>query len=254
MLDSTQDKSTEKIRYDSKAKLVNMQDYQNLILSRSLEDFAPLLHNSFKCYYSNIRDALLHSTKVLELGSGCGRHTLVLAESGLPVIATDISMHSLRVLSKVYSGFPNVSVLQCDLERLPFEAESFDLICSAGCLSYGDNAVVLESVFRLLKPGGAFVCIDSLNHNPIYRLNRFFHYLRGSRSKSTLQQMPTLHLLARYKTSSSYFSISYFGALAFLYPILSVFLPPQYAATCLSCSDRSFLKFFAFKFVFTAVK
>jgi hypothetical protein len=36
-----------------------------------------------------------------------------------------------------------------------------------------------------LKNKGAFIAIDSLNNNPIYRLNRYLHYLKGERSLST---------------------------------------------------------------------
>jgi ubiquinone/menaquinone biosynthesis C-methylase UbiE len=54
-----------------------------------------------------------------------------------------------------------------DLQRVIF------LIVSAGSLSYGDNDKVLDEIYRVLKNKGAFIAIDSLNNNPIYRLNRF---------------------------------------------------------------------------------
>ena len=46
-------------------------------------------------------------------------------------------------------------------------------------LSYGDNDLVLKNVYQKLKPGGYFVCVDSLDNNIIYRINRYLHYLRG---------------------------------------------------------------------------
>jgi ubiquinone/menaquinone biosynthesis C-methylase UbiE len=63
------------------------------------------------------------------------------------------------------------------MEKLPFAGQSFDIIVSAGSLSYGDNDKVLDEIYRVLKNKGVFIAIDSLNNNPIYRLNRCLHYL-----------------------------------------------------------------------------
>jgi ubiquinone/menaquinone biosynthesis C-methylase UbiE len=249
------DKRVEQSRYDSKAQAIPLAQYRDIILRQSLEDFSPFLHESFHYYYACLLAHISPSAKILELGAGCGRHTYPLANSRLPVTASDISQQSLSVLSYVYSAFPNVSTLQCDLDNLPFEDDTFDLVCSAGCLSYGDNRLVHDNVFRILKPGGVFVCIDSLNFNPIYRFNRFIHYLRGHRSLSTLRRMPSLKLLNQYKKSSSSFSIRFFGIVAFFYPIISRLVGHRAACSVLSSIDRIiFLKYFAFKFVFTATK
>ena len=40
------------------------------------------------------------------------------------------------------------------MEKLPFKNESFDVICSAGSLSYGDNNKVMSEIYRILKLGG----------------------------------------------------------------------------------------------------
>ena len=55
------------------------------------------------------------------------------------------------------------------MEKLPFRDNSFDAICSAGSLSYGDNLIVMNEIYRLLKTGGSFIAVDSLNNNPIFR-------------------------------------------------------------------------------------
>ena len=36
-------------------------------------------------------------------------------------------------------------------------------------------SLVKKEIYRTLKKDGHFICVDSLNHNPIYRLNRFFN-------------------------------------------------------------------------------
>jgi ubiquinone/menaquinone biosynthesis C-methylase UbiE len=63
----------------------------------------------------------------------------------------------------------------------------------------GDNDKVLDEIYRVLKNKGAFIAIDSLNNNPIYRLNRYLHYLKGERSLSTIARMPDLKLLRKYE-------------------------------------------------------
>ena len=70
------------------------------------------------------------------------------------------------------------------MELLPFDNEIFDIVACAGGLSYGDNKLVLNEIYRVLKPKGMFICIDSLNENPIYKFNRYLHYLRGNRTKA----------------------------------------------------------------------
>ena len=255
MSNPLRDKSLEQHRYDKKARSLSASSLSDQIYSESLDDFPAFLHDSFRFYYLSIHQHLSSESTVLELGSGFGRHTLLLAKSGADVIASDISSDSLSLLSSIYSDYPNITTCQCDLENLPFAPNTFDLICSAGCLSYADNQIVLQSILTILKPGGAFVCIDTLNHNPIYRLNRIFHYLKGNRSLSTLQRMPTMSLISQYRDSFSAFSVKYFGIAAFLYPIINFFTGSKLAASFVQSFDRLLiLKYLSFKFVFTATK
>ena len=83
---------------------------------------------------------------------------------------------------------------------MPFCDESFDVVVSAGSLSYGDNRVTAREIHRVLKNEGKFFCVDSLNNNPIYRINRgYIHFLRGHRTKSTLERMPNIKLIRLYE-------------------------------------------------------
>ena len=112
---------------------------------------------------------------MLEIGAGTGEFstTLIALASDGAVTATDISEASLQLLQQRYSNVANLETKVADMEALPFEDESFDVVCSAGSLSYGDNLVVMNEIFRVLRGGGGrFICVDSLNHNPIYKVNR----------------------------------------------------------------------------------
>ena len=71
------------------------------------------------------------------------------------------------------------------MENLPYEKNTFDVVCCAGSLSYGNNLLVLNEINGVLKSDGYFISVDNLNENPIYKLNRYIHYIRGNRTLST---------------------------------------------------------------------
>jgi len=148
-----------------------------------------------------------------------------------------------------------LNIRQADMEALPFADQSFDCIISAGSLSYGDNETVLAEIHRLLKPGGRFVCVDSLNHNPIYRANRWWHYVRNRRSRSTLRRMPTLALIDRYRQMFGEVEVHFFGSLAWAMPIVVRLVGAERARGVSDWFDRSFrVTRSAFKFVMVATK
>ena len=133
--------------------------------------------------------------------------------------------------------------------------KSFDVVVSAGSLSYGDNQKVCFEIFRVLRDGGSFVCVDSLNHNPIYRVNRFVHYLTGKRSRSTLLRMPTIALIDKYRALYGDVSVSFYGSIAWCFPILSLLVSNRNAARFSNWIDNVLsINRSAFKFVMLAKK
>lgn len=192
---------------------------------------------------------------VLELCAGTGNFTAIPVNSGAIVTATDIAVSALEVVRARYCESENLSVAVADIERTGFASESFDMVMCAGGLSYGDNQLVLKEIVRLLKPGGVFVCVDSLNHNLFYRLNRFIHYVRGQRTASTLRRMPTVELINSYSDRFSSFGIWYFGCASWAMPIVSRVVGVANATSFSRWVDRLFdVKYSAFKFVMTGRK
>lgn len=188
--------------------------------------------------------------RVLEIGSGFGQFSLQLLKFEASVITTDISEDSLFIQRQNFSSYKNLQTIKCDMESLPFEDSYFDLVTSAGALSYGDNNKVMKEIHRVLRKEGKFICIDSLNYNPIYIFNRIIHYFYGRRSLSTLNQMPTLRLIKSYE--------NYFGKLdsfSWLTPILTIFTNKYFSFKFSSKMDSIFkLNKLSFKFVFIASK
>ena len=72
--------------------------------------------------------------------------------------STDISSKSIEVMRNKFSKYSNFSAEVADMEKLPFADESFDVVCSVGSLSYGDNTVVMNEIYRVLKSRGGNDC------------------------------------------------------------------------------------------------
>ncbi len=75
-----------------------------------------------------------------------------------------------------------MTFIRTDAASQPIEANTFDLITCADSLSYFDKQKIVSKVIRLLKPGRKFIAVASLNHNPLYLLNRYIHFLRGKKN------------------------------------------------------------------------
>ena len=214
----------------------------------------PYLRTPYIFYEKCMRELIGSQDQVLELGAGSGLHTWALVQTGAQVTATDISPASLNLLAqRIVNAGASVKTQVADMESLPFADASFDVVASAGSLSYGDPTLVDAEIRRVLRPRGMLVCVDSLNHNPIYRLNRWLHYLRGDRTKSTLQHMPDLARIEALCNGFTNVNVHYFGALSFAMPAVARLCGPERAQTVSDFFDRLIrVKRSAFKFVLVA--
>ena len=243
------DKDIEKHRYDNRANI--FLDSNNLYHF----DKTPIYLNTPYYYYFHLLEEKSGQSKLLEIGAGMGENTSSLLDMSFKVTSTDISSKSVEVMRNRFSKYSNFSVEVADMEKLPFNNESFDVVCSAGSLSYGDNDTVLNEIHRVLKPDGVFIVIDSLNNNPIYRFNRYMHYLKGDRSKSTLIRMPTMSLIDKYTGKFGHAKVKFFGTITWAFPLLSKVLSEQALTKLSNLIDTRFnIRGSAFKFVMMAVK
>jgi ubiquinone/menaquinone biosynthesis C-methylase UbiE len=244
------DKILEKNRYSKRSRLNLIERPAQKKEYYGINNMAEYLAEPYLLYQELISNYVNPTSVVLELGSGEGRHTKAILQTGAKLIACDISHESLIILEKNLVNIGDLQVVVCDMEYLPFRSQSFDVICSAGSLSYGDKHLVDTEIKRLLKREGVFIAVDSLNHNPIYRLNRWFHYIRNNRSGGTLRNMPTVtridSLSGFFKTSNVY----YFGSITFMMPILSLILGEGLSAKLSRSIDKLVsVRKSAFKFV-----
>jgi ubiquinone/menaquinone biosynthesis C-methylase UbiE len=246
------DKRIECLRYDQRAQslLANKTIKDEMGLPLGSKILPPIYRAPYLHYEQCIRRCVTQEHDVLEIGSGTGLHTYVLAQTGAKVVASDISNYSLEVLSNRIGG---VKTQVADIEALPFTDNSFDVVCCAGSLSYGNPDQVDAEIRRVLRPGGVFICVDSLNHNPIYRFNRWLHYLRGGRTKSTLLRMPTTKRIQSISRGFQRIDVHYFGAISYLMPVLARIIGQDSSAKVSDFVDRLVhVRRTAFKFVLVA--
>ena len=247
------DLDIERERYSKRAEL-NKQNSQNIQIKKRNNNLvdAPYIEIYFK-------SLLRHSKKdfkLLEICSGEGQCSKPILKNYKDITFTDISKSSLDVLRTNYSSFLTESVKfkECNMELLPFDNEIFDIVASAGGLSYGDNKLVLNEIYRVLKPNGIFICIDSLNDNPIYKFNRYLHYLRGNRTKNTLKRMPDRKLLEDYKVKFGIAKINYAGTLIWLLYPLSKIIGYKKSKILSDFFDNLLPNWMSFKFIMEAKK
>lgn len=115
----------------------------------------------FPWFYGQCR--ILPGMKILEIG--CGNGTLWTCNyekipDGVSIALSDLSEGMLRDARRsIGPGDARFSFQAFDCCRIPYEAESFDLVIAGHVLFYCDDIqAACREARRVLKPGGRFLC------------------------------------------------------------------------------------------------
>ncbi len=126
--------------------------------------------------------------RVLDMGCGEGRHTLLFAREGWQAVGVDyepLAVKRAKVFAKrkgIRNGF---AFVLGDIFHLPFPSQSFDVLIDYGVLHHvrrSDTQSYLRSVVPLLKPRGYFLlsCFSTrFKHHPGERRRRNWLVHRG---------------------------------------------------------------------------
>lgn len=99
----------------------------------------------------------LKGQQILEAGSGAGRFTEVLLETGADVISFDYSKAVEANLSN-NGKQPNLHLFQGDIFKIPLAEKSFDKVVCLGVLQHTPNPEkAFMSLAKFVKPGGELV-------------------------------------------------------------------------------------------------
>ena len=212
-------KDFDKINYDKVAEFqANLSDEELRanVATDGMQKFQKIV---FEYYYECIQKNIDSKMEVLELGAGMSRHTGAILDTGSNLTVNDISASSLKILKRIY---PSVNhMITSSMENIPSKSDSYDAIISCGSLSYADPDTMDREIFRLLRKGGSLIILDTLNHNPIYKLNRFLSYLMKKRSKLSIKRIPDIDRIERLCLYFDQSQIKFFGTYNGIIQVLS---------------------------------
>ncbi len=106
--------------------------------------------------------------KVLDLGCGVGRHSILLAENGFDVYARDLSQQGIDRLNKIIDRNKlKIITTVSDMLDTPYDPEQFDAVIAFKSIYHTDDKGirrVLDNISKILKIGGeALITFNSKN-------------------------------------------------------------------------------------------
>jgi ArsR family transcriptional regulator len=110
---------------------------------------------------------LLPPMIIVDMGAGEGAFSLLLAQRAKQVIAVDASEKMIEVGREQAArhGVGNIEFRQGDMEEVPIESASADLVFFSQSLHHALHPErAIQEAARILRPGGRIVILDLLKH------------------------------------------------------------------------------------------
>ena len=103
--------------------------------------------------------------QILDLCCGTGDWTIQLAaHSEADITGLDFSENMLKVAAEKTAGINNITLVQGDATELPYDNDLFDIITIGfGLRNLPDYNKAIEEFYRVLKPGGQLVILETSN-------------------------------------------------------------------------------------------
>jgi ubiquinone/menaquinone biosynthesis C-methylase UbiE len=237
--------------YDEMAEKIENLDSEELIHYFNAINSESLFNHVYEQFYGEIKNLITDKNyKVLEIGAGFGRHTVQIVKYSNNVLILDVSSKALELNLKMNKSVQKAIV--SSMSSIPLDNSSIDLIICGESLSYADPKTTDSEILRVLKPGGSLIIIDALNHNPIYKINRWMKFILGLRSLSSVYRIPKLSRISRLAENFQNNRIIFFGTWVWLIKIIGHLVKRSKAKYFSELLDQYVKNKYAFKFILVA--
>lgn len=143
------------------------RDYHNRKYKDDIISSSPGFVNAAYIFYQRTIDQL-PCGRILDFGCGDGWVSINLAKLGYDVFGIDISIELInkaRKWAKDIGVSGNVHFEEMAGEHLLFQDDFFDAVVGSAVLHHTDFEMALNSIYRVLKPGGIGLFIEPMNQN-----------------------------------------------------------------------------------------
>lgn len=118
---------------------------------------------SLKYIHEYLKD--MNDPKILDVGAGCGRYSILLADEGYDVTAVELVKHNLRVIEQKSKKVKAYQANAIDLSK--FKSETFDLVLLFGPMYHlcnkNDKIKALLEAKRVTKKNGIIMVAYCMN-------------------------------------------------------------------------------------------
>jgi ubiquinone/menaquinone biosynthesis methyltransferase len=196
------------------------------------------LHRLWKrCFIKSI--GIIPESTLIDVASGTGDIAIKILKKyeTTKVFLCDCNFEMLQIAKErlINNNFLDTNIVCAEAENLPFDDNSFDYYTiSFGIRNVSDIKKALQEVYRVLKPGGKFSCLEFSNveNKYISRLYDIYSYnfipfvgekVTGNRSAyeylvESIRQFPHADEFSEMITSSGFVQVQYekltFGVVA----------------------------------------
>ncbi len=168
------------------------------------------MESNFRGYFQFFPDEFFAGKRVLEAGSGTGRHSYFLARLSRELVALDISKRAIEITAHNTSNVRNTLFVQADIDTLPLQGESFDFIPSVGVLHHlPDPEGGFGHLVRSLRKGGTILVhlYQALENSPAWT-RALLSLITLARHLTTRLPYPILEKVAWVVAAVGYVALS----------------------------------------------